>query len=471
MSELRCGNDVWLYVNAYNTSQDQDGKSWETAFSTLQPALDKASKAKTYVLIAQGVYTPTVQFPLIQGKPVDDRNNTFHISHNTSLIGGFKGGEESISDCNPDKHTTVLDGSDYYRRVVTIGDENARGGGTSASVSISNLTICNGNGDDFRSGNLGNQADGAGGGVYVSDGSTVLFDTVVFRNNRSRRGGAVVSRGSTLVVKNCRFQCNSADHEGAAIQSSFSTVDQKPVKVEVKDSVFVFNSSGGYAGAVSIKAPLRALANEGSYARISGCSFLNNTACIGGAVYINSINTKIEKTSFSYNTATTLAGAVVCKNSIGYAQALLNEVDYKVRKVAITNCDFCKNNALGRPATNQIDLNADDTIPYGAGAIATFSGGYLTAKDTKFSGNTAVLGNGGAIINGGGYQGSLFGAPIKLTSATTILSECKFANNSTLFGDGGAIWGADSPAILDVIDPTFKHNSAPNGEGNDVYVA
>ena len=93
------------------------------------------------------------------------------------------------------------------------------------------------------------------------------------RGNRTQLSGAVNSAGGTLCVYNCSFSHNTSDNEGAAI---------------------------------TIKAPRNAVGDYSSKVCITGCNISNNTSCIGGGLYVNSVEVTVDNTLFVGNVARTL---------------------------------------------------------------------------------------------------------------------------------------------------------------------
>ena len=70
-----------LFVDADATGND-NGTSWEDAFTTLQPALDAAVPGDA-IWVAAGTYTPTHEF-----SPGDPRSATFQLKNGMALYGG-----------------------------------------------------------------------------------------------------------------------------------------------------------------------------------------------------------------------------------------------------------------------------------------------------------------------------------------------------------------------------------------------
>ena len=101
-----------------------DGKSWATAFTTIQPAIAATAQAGGgEVWVAKGTYRPT------DGA---DREATFHMRSGVALYGGFAGTEVRCADRDWQRNRTILSGdigrpavpTDHSHHVVT-GADNA----------------------------------------------------------------------------------------------------------------------------------------------------------------------------------------------------------------------------------------------------------------------------------------------------------------------------------------------------------
>ena len=126
------------------------------------------------------------------------------------------------------------------------------------------------------------------------------------RSNRTQLSGAVNSAGGTLCVYNCSFSYNTSDNEGAAIRVTIPAKGQPSGSTYIKDSLFKSNISTSYGGAITIKAPRNAVGDYSSKVCITGCNISNSTSCIGGGLYVNSVEVTVDNTLFVGNVARTL---------------------------------------------------------------------------------------------------------------------------------------------------------------------
>lgn len=255
-----------------------DGRSWSTAYASLQAALDDAGKDGAEVRAAAGVFR-------LSG----NRSESFVLHPGVRLRGGFRA-EGSLRDVAA--HPTVLDGNGSYH--VLIGANGAL---------LEGLSITGGNADglgyDGKGGGLinylrapqsrpnsenatgfamivrhcsfiGNRARD-GGAVYSYDRAKPVFTDCHFVGNRADNGGAVLDRvGVESRFVNCTFSDNTARWRGGAVYFDYGA------RPEMKECLFRDNASGGHGGAVFSVS--RASQLENTIVTLRDCGFENNTA-------------------------------------------------------------------------------------------------------------------------------------------------------------------------------------------------
>jgi autotransporter family porin len=348
------------YVRAANTSGPWDGKSWRTAFASLQDALAAASAHCIEIWIAAGTYKATAG---------TDRTVSFALSEGIELYGGFRGTETKRSQRDWKTNLTVLSGdigrsgdaSDNSYHVV-IGADHAV---------LDGLIIRDGNAD-------GRTYDGKGGGMInyrrgvqsgpmgAPTGYSPVVRNCAFSDNRAREGGAVYNydRGQPQFV-DCRFLRNSADYGGAM-------VDRVGVRSVLTGCEFLNNEARWRAGAIYL--------DYGACPRITNGRFQgNHSQCHGGALATISRASQLESTipvlercSFVENTAQKRGGAIAnsdhcilalegCTFTDNHAVmgggALSN--DYRTRAVLI-DCRFSGNRSDGGEA--ELATDAGSTV-------------------------------------------------------------------------------------------------------------
>jgi hypothetical protein len=141
-----------IYVDRASTGE-RTGLNWDDAFVSLSSAL-LVSSSGSEVWVASGTYEePT------------------YVFRDTSLYGGFVGGEMGISERNPRVNRTVIDASKTQTRPLTIGGD--------ASVEIDGFYLQRGYSLDW------------GGGIYIKDCTTSIRNCVIDQNSAVEGGGGV----------------------------------------------------------------------------------------------------------------------------------------------------------------------------------------------------------------------------------------------------------------------------------------
>ena len=260
------------YVNAAHATGNHDGKSWASAFATVQEAL---ASGAAEIWVAAGTYTPGT-----------GRNATFQLRQGGSLYGGFAGTETRRDPRDWRKNTTILKG-DGAAHVVTGADDavldgftitggNAMGGealgmpgggpatgrqpagapaaggppaggGGGRAIHMTPQSIMGGSNSGSGAGMLNfhaspivrncifeNNQAGKGGGVYNMTSTTFpprpdanskapVFINCVFRNNMARGRGAGVSNdlGTSPTFLNCVFEGNETPQKGGGMYNDF----------------------------------------------------------------------------------------------------------------------------------------------------------------------------------------------------------------------------------------------------------
>jgi hypothetical protein len=214
-----------VYVDRDNQSGNEDGLSWETAFTEIQDGINISSPGDE-VWVAEGIYDETRTL-LLYDPPTD--TGSLMIGSNVSLYGGFVGTENVRADRDWSINATVIegavsrDGLPAYHVVfcaedVRIDGFTVRGGrsddpplillGTGAGIrSISDGLIID---NCLITDNVGN-----GTGGVSTFGSIEIRNSIIEYNVN----GGVYADTSAMIV-DCEFRSNSDDGKGAAIFAS-----------------------------------------------------------------------------------------------------------------------------------------------------------------------------------------------------------------------------------------------------------
>ena len=177
-----------VFVDQRNTSGAEDGRNWQTAFTTLQEAIDEALPygGDIEVWVADGVYT-------------SDESQVAVLCENTLIYGGFGGlaapvPERLREERDPSTYTSIVDGENTRRCVV--GAEGAL---------LDGLTLRNGAADD-------------GAGLLLDGVSMTVRDCTFEDNAATNDGGAVAAiNGASATVEASRFDSNVAGGSGGGL--------------------------------------------------------------------------------------------------------------------------------------------------------------------------------------------------------------------------------------------------------------
>jgi len=313
-----------------------DGRSWGRAFSDLQDALDRAREieqtvcpgSRPEVWVAEGTYVPHPD--------VDE----FWAFGQMAVYGGFVGDETEREARDWVAHPTFLSGdrngddlpgftnySDNSRRVLRIHNDGER------SVVIDGFTIRGGKG-----------AGASGGGLLVNSANGL----------------------SPVEIANCRIEANHADYSGGGLMKGYYSI------LTVRDCVFAGNRSvrwggGAYTTEGTIYSGCTFLRNESveqhggglalysfwSENHVVNCTFVGNTAPMGGAIsvrddYAPGPPTRLAQVTVLGNTAGSGPGGIlvtnalaVVENSILWGNSAGGATDESAQIGGLVDIDYC----------------------------------------------------------------------------------------------------------------------------------
>ncbi len=334
---------------------------------------------------------------------------------------------------------------------LTISGNNSRRafritGSPPASVTISGLTIANGNSNQ------------SGGGIYVELGRLTLSNTIVTNHSSSGAGGGImVDIGSSLNVLDSTITGNtSSNNNGGGIATA--SINGIGTNIILVNST-ISNNTGRFGGGIYITN----LGNLTSY----NTNFTNNTAIFfGGGIY-NQGSAKIEIGAINLNDVTTTGSEGGGINNVGNLELIRANVS--------TNTS----GGIGGGINNTGILAISDstisgnTSPTSGGGI--YNTNNLTILRSTISGNSTNI-SGGGIYNAGtlnltnstisGNQalvGNSIGGGIHNTdNSTTNLKSCTVAFNCSNFR-GGGVYNDTTNTSFNVQNTIIAQNNAPSG--------
>ena len=209
-----------------------DGTSWDTAFQTIQEAIDAASDSDE-IWVKEGNYSLSTE--IVVDKAVN-------------IYGGFAGGETARNDRDWKMNITSVDGGTSIRCF-----------NVSADATIDGFTITGGYSVD------------SGGGMSIQNSSPIIANCIFDGNSSESGGGAIANMNSVLTINNCSFSSNSSASVGGAIANGSFAYPT------ITNCTFWGNTAetGG------------ALNNWQAVVTITNCTFWENTANSGNGDAIN----------------------------------------------------------------------------------------------------------------------------------------------------------------------------------------
>ncbi|SMC58582.1 choice-of-anchor Q domain-containing protein [Moheibacter sediminis] len=460
-----------IYVDA-SVSISGNGKSWATAYKTLQEALNviptQHCKSDS-ILVAKGTYQPAngQSFVMIEGVKIlggyPNGGGERDVVNNTTIL---RGSNRSVirNDNNGLTTTAVLDGFTITGGTATGSGQLKYGGGIYnrfASPTISNCIFIDNRTDIY--------ADGRGGSIYNYGSSPIIVNcTFTHPRAESDLGGAIHNEYSSTVIVNCEFLKNHAAQHGGAIYNKGGTHT-------ITDCSFVENSANannnvGSGGAIY---------NDGATISINGCDFTSNFALQnGGAIYNISSQVVLNNSSFKGNRSEFYGGAIHSDTSSSFSATNCtfegNESFYSGGAInntratlTLNKCIFINNIVRGQGSGGGVNSSNDNTSAdifnslfvgnqayIGGGADLT--SGSRIVNSTFFGNNTSYLGIGGG-INGSSLNitnSIIYG---NTSYYTPQVSDNNNINYSNIQGEYGGIGNINT-------DPQFQNPSNPIGE-------
>ncbi len=255
-----CGGIVILWLTLATASYAQvfvktdaignnDGTSWNDAFTDLQNALALTSAGELWV--AAATYLPTSGV---------DRTAAFQLKNGVSLYGGFAGTETALGERDVIANPTILSGEIGAPGIADNSYHVVTGSGTDGTALLDGFIVSGGNAD-------GSGTDDDGAGMLNVGGSPTVNSVIFAGNSAFANGGAVANMsGSSPTLTNCLFEGNDGQNGGGV----YNLTNSSPVLTNV---TFYGNAAGSGGGGM--------LSVDASHPTVSNAIFYGNTALLG----------------------------------------------------------------------------------------------------------------------------------------------------------------------------------------------
>ncbi len=400
------GSVIYVHDETTATSDEQNGRSWTTAFADLQDALAVVAEGQE-IHVAGGSYYPDEAAAGYATVTDDDRGSTFSLPEAVTLYGGYNA---STGERDPDSYTSVLNGdldqddeageggiveedpSNHTKNNNAYSVVTVTGISSNSPTRLDGFTITAGRANENTS-----DATGLGGGLYVDEADGFLLqDCRIIGNYAWVKGGGIYWRNSgTQTIGDCDFIANESNSSGAAVYLDTSTLT------------------------------------------FTDCHFSDNMAS-GSTVWVEEANATFHRTIFQGNRAEGGGGIHVSANG----------------RATATNCLFAGNNTIEGGAATVVGTfvaenctMAANSADHPGGAVIAYTGSVVTLTNCLISGNQDQNGVDSAT------------AAVRNVSATVTISY------SCIRGSGGssswdASLGTDGGGNIDS-DPLFTDAKAP----------
>jgi len=205
------GGKAVHHVDADAPGPLHNGKTWTTAFLTLQDALAAAAGGDE-IVVAEGTYKPDRGAAVTPG----DREASFELKDGIIVKGGYAGyGQPDPDDRDVAARRTVLsgdlNGNDLWR--LLFRDENSYhvviGPPGSPGATLDGFFILDGNAD-------GRFPNDLGGGLYNPGGALTVVNCTL-QGNTGAFGGAILNLGAPLTLVNTQLIGNRAFVSGGGL--------------------------------------------------------------------------------------------------------------------------------------------------------------------------------------------------------------------------------------------------------------
>jgi len=297
----------------------------------------------------------------------------------------------------------------------------------------------------------GNLAEGWGGAIKATEEVHVIRCRFLGNQSSAGVGGAIALTGTmSSRLEACVFSGNSAE-DGGAVHTEFNAT-LTAIECTFEDNVatkpgFEGSETGG------------GLAHDSTgRLELTGCSFSNNQAALGGGVYASG-DQVIEDCTFTNNTALTLSG-------FGGGYHAVNDSS-DPDSVAFRDCLFTGNES-GRYGGALSLINEGSKLS--DQVEATLTGCRFDSNTSASSSGALLVSNMNASVAACHFEGNVSGGTggaIAASQSTLAVDDCTITGNFSEPGGGGlGLFGG-----LTVVTESVISDNEASGQGGGVYIS
>ena len=297
----------------------------------------------------------------------------------------------------------------------------------------------------------GNRADAWGGAIKATEEVHIMRCRFLDNQSSTGVGGAIALFGTMSGrLEACEFSRNSAQ-DGGAVHTEFNAA-LTAIECTFEDNAatkpgFEGSQTGG------------GLAHDSTgRLELTGCSFSNNQAALGGGVYASG-DQVIEDCTFTNNTALTLSGSGGGYHAINDSSA--------PDTIAFRDCRFVENESgryAGALSLSNESLEGSDQVR------ATLTGCRFESNTSASASGALLVSNVNASVAACHFEGNSSDGPggaIAASLSTLVVDDCTITGNASEPGGGGlGLFGG-----VTVITGSVISDNEAFGQGGGLYIS